>query len=245
MQPPPGEDASASRRHADLGGCLFLAGEFTRQSHPIVVAANVAGCATLVASPDSTMQKQAIRDAVVDFVVNSVDEAVRILKNEIRKRATVAVCVGISILQMQKEMMERGVVPDLLAGSTAQFTETLPPFGAALRVIYPAEQGDDQAILTWTVAKNPAQCMPKLDTIAAECLHSEPAMQRWLRLSPRFAGRAALSTRSISCERAVASRIILAFEETVESGAISGDIDVTLRLNAQLKSLRFSAKHGT
>ena len=56
-------------------------------------AANIAGAASLSATADVATQKQAIRDGVVDFLVTSLDEAARILKNEIRKRQPVAVCV--------------------------------------------------------------------------------------------------------------------------------------------------------
>ena len=34
-----------------------------------------------------------MRDGVIDFLVTSLDEALRILKNEMRKRTAVAVCV--------------------------------------------------------------------------------------------------------------------------------------------------------
>ena len=47
-------------------------------------------------------------------MVTSLDEGLRILKNEIRKRETVAVCVALSPDTLQREMQERGVLPDLL-----------------------------------------------------------------------------------------------------------------------------------
>ena len=74
----------------------------------------LSGCATLAATADLAAQKQAIRDGTVDFVVTSLDEALRILKNEIRKKATVAVCVGWRLLTVEREMLERGVLPDLV-----------------------------------------------------------------------------------------------------------------------------------
>ena len=80
----------------------------------MVVAANIAGAATLVATADRAAQRQAIRDGVADFLVNSLDEALRILKNQLRKRETVAVCVGLAPEAVEREMKERGVAPDLL-----------------------------------------------------------------------------------------------------------------------------------
>lgn len=52
----------------------------------MVRAANIAGAASLSATTDAIAQRNSIRDRVVDFLVTSLDEARRILKNEIRKR---------------------------------------------------------------------------------------------------------------------------------------------------------------
>ena len=77
-----------------LGGNLFYAGELDDEGRALVVAANIAGAATLVATADRAVQKQAIRDGVADFLVSTLDEALRVLKNQLRKRETVAVCVA-------------------------------------------------------------------------------------------------------------------------------------------------------
>ena len=79
-----------------LNGKLFYAGELDEDGRALVVAANIAGTASLVATADRAAQKQAIRDGVADFLVNSLDEALRILKNQLRKRETVAVCLGLA-----------------------------------------------------------------------------------------------------------------------------------------------------
>jgi hypothetical protein len=66
--------------------------------------------------------------------------------------------------------------------------------------------------------------MPKLDAIAIQLLDSHPAMQRWLRLSPRYAGRAAFSRRIVCCSRATAAQIVQSFRAAVEAGQIGVDI---------------------
>ena len=101
-------------RETGLGGKLFYAGELDGEGRALVVAANIAGAASLVATADRAAQKQAIRDGVADFLVNSLDEALRILKNQLRKRETVAVCLGLAPEAVEREMQERGVLPDLL-----------------------------------------------------------------------------------------------------------------------------------
>ena len=119
-------------RESGLGGSLLYAGEIDDAGRALVVAANIAGAATLVATADRAAQKQAIRDGVVDFLVTSLDEALRILKNQLRKRETVSVCVAHGRQPaMESEMNERGVEPDLLRRDVRHGAEALIAEGRA------------------------------------------------------------------------------------------------------------------
>jgi urocanate hydratase len=71
-----------------------------------------------------------VRSGACDFVVNSVDEALRILKNEIRKRRPVSVALSMNEAAALHELLERGVQPELFAafGDSAPIAE-----GAAAR----------------------------------------------------------------------------------------------------------------
>ena len=97
-----------------LGGKLLYAGELDLDGFRLVRAANIAGAASLSVTTDPDRQKRAVREGVVDFLVTSLDEALRILKNEIRKRRGVAVGVALAPNAVEREMFERGVLPDLL-----------------------------------------------------------------------------------------------------------------------------------
>jgi len=121
-----------------LGGRLLYSGELDAEARALLVAANIAGAASLAATADAAAGKQAIRDGVADFLVTSLDEALRILKNEIRKRETVAVCVAAASEAVEGEMLRRGVAPDLARPRA---------------VVAPPES---QALLTWNVASAPA-----------------------------------------------------------------------------------------
>ncbi len=115
------ENYSASRvLEPSLGGRLLYAGELDDEGRVVVLAGNIAGCATLAATADIAAQKQAIRDGVVDFLVTSLDESLRILKNEVRKKGTVAVCVAASPEEIEQQMLERGVEPDLTRESASK-----------------------------------------------------------------------------------------------------------------------------
>lgn len=195
-----------------LGGELFYAGELNGTGRSLVVAANIAGAATLVASADRDAQKQAIRDGVVDFLVTSLDEALRILKNQLRKRETVSVCVAMEPQAMVSEMNERGVLPNLLRSEVddGQRSGTNLP-----------------ALLTWSVASAPAQWLPQLDAIALQCLDADNwAARRWLRLAPRYLGRMAQGIRAVACSQKAASSFIERVQKKVECGEIGASVEI-------------------
>ena len=125
-----------------LGGKLLYAGELDASARAFLVAGNIAGAASLAATANASVQRQAIHDGVADFLVNSLDEALRILKNEIRKHETVAVCIAAAPLAIENEMRERGVVPDLLAPGFAGN----PVLASERRASCHSKQGSDPGI---------------------------------------------------------------------------------------------------
>lgn len=188
-----------------LGGKLLYAGELTPESSRMVRAANVTGAASFCATADAAMQRAAIREGVVDFLVTALDEALRILKNEIRKKQTVAVCVGASPDVVIAEMKDRGVLPDLLPPLLAGCS------GTELDVFL------TQGARRVEVAALPENCFfvaleqPPADfeARALELIpESEFAARRWLRLSPPYLGSRARRVRSVACTRMVADKLL-------------------------------------
>ncbi|MGA2216621.1 MAG: hypothetical protein ABSG51_00945 [Terracidiphilus sp.] len=221
---------SAPDEDPGLGGQLLYAGQLDTHGRRLIVAANIAGAATLAATVDEAVQKQAFRDGVVDFLVTSLDEALRILKNQLRKRETVAVCVAQAPETVQLGMLERGVLPDLLR-PTDESSPNSPFVVQGARQILIPTLDENSALLTWRVAASPAQWLPRLDAIALECVPPEnwPA-RRWLRLAPRYLGRLAQGTRLLSCDRAIAADFIERVRGLVESGVIAIPVEMQLRV---------------
>jgi urocanate hydratase len=85
-------------------------------------AVSIAGGTSLLLDPDTAAVKSVFRAGGVDFVVNTLDEALRILKNEIRKHRPVSVALEGAVQPVLMEMRERGVLPDLhvSVGETAE-----------------------------------------------------------------------------------------------------------------------------
>lgn len=203
-----------------LGGTLIYAGELDDAGRALMAAGNTAGAATLAATADPAAQKQAVREGIVDFLVTSLDEALRILKNEVRKRATVAVCVGAAPDAVEQEMRERGVQPDLLREGVHPWEQGSQPLEAA-----PANSA--LVRLEWRVSTAPALWMPKLDALARACLSSGDAVAlRWLHLSPRYCGRAAMGVRVLRCSLRSAEEFTARVTEAVKSGQVEVPVEV-------------------
>jgi urocanate hydratase len=213
------------RADPHLGGKLFYAGNLTQQARAVIVAANIAGAATLAASADHAAAKQSMRDGVIDFLVNSLDEALRILKNEIRKRETVAVCVTAEPVSIEQEMRDRGVQPDLVLSDLKAKQ---------------AHEADLNTWLTLRTAQSPTLWLPKLDALALATLSPDASQtRRWLERAPRYLGRMAQNLRIFRTTQQHAGQFISQITEQVTNGAITVPIEIDLGPwgNSEHKSL--------
>jgi urocanate hydratase len=208
------EDAEQADVH--LGGNLLYAGELNAAGRTLTVAANIAGAATLAALADPAALRQAMREGVIDFLVNSLDEALRILKNEIRKRQTVSVAVSTAPIEIESAMLERGVLPDLLPSET-----DLPQASAfiaqgARRVDVQAAQTPHE-FLVWQTPAEFAQRPAAFDAELSECLPAADIVgRRWLRVAPRYLGTTTRRLRSVGCDDAVAAKLVARFGEPLQ-----------------------------
>jgi hypothetical protein len=231
-----------------LGGRFFYAGELDGEGRALVVAANIAGAASLVATSDRATQKQAIRLGVADFLVNSLDEALRILKNQLRKRETVAVCVGVAPEAVEREIEGRGVLPDLLRREVR-----IAPYQDPLLLQKEEPEKIDlrgtPALVTWSVASDRARWLPWLDAIALDCLDGDLSTgtwpgsriaRRWLSMSPRFLGRMAHGLRLLYCNSEFAG----CFIEQVRHSVDRGEIPVAFEIQSHSRGLKESLRHA-
>ena len=95
------------------GGLVLCCGEGCAASG-VPAAVSIAGGATLAVDGDAGAVKAAMRRGELDFVVNTLDEALRALKNEVRVRRPLSVGLIAEGDAALREMVERGVLPDLL-----------------------------------------------------------------------------------------------------------------------------------
>jgi len=101
-----------ARRESWAGQLVFACGEGVSATG-LPAAVSIAGGTSLLLDPDAGAVKSVFRQGGVDFVVNTLDEALRVLKNEIRKHRPLSVALEGGVQSALAEMSERGVLPDL------------------------------------------------------------------------------------------------------------------------------------
>lgn len=111
----------------DWGGFLVFSCGPEAAKSGAAPAASIAGAASLLVAEDGHEVKKAFRRGEIDFVVNSLDEAIRALKNEVRKKKPLSVAVIADVEATLAEMVERGLQPDafLTRGPVAEGAQAL------------------------------------------------------------------------------------------------------------------------
>lgn len=135
----------------------------------LAAASTLVGAASLTIDSDIPLVKQHFRDGAFDFVVNTLDEALRALKNEIRQGRPIAVALTASPDATLAEATARGLTPNFT------FHPDLRPNQAWL------------AARRWRPAEltTPADLSPT-DPIRLAWLQHLPTYQRSVRTGPRW-----------------------------------------------------------
>jgi len=188
-------------RKENLGGIFLFAGELASESNRLLRAANIAGAASLAASVDAVLCRQALREGVVDFFVTSFDEAARILKDELRKKQRVAVAVSLAVSTFAEEMIERGLQPDLFLGNEASAeTKKLATRGA--QPVHSCSLASGESLYIWPVPEVWSRRIAEFDALVMERLNGlEQEKKRWWRLAPRYLAHEARKLRSLAATR--------------------------------------------
>src|SRR5438067_2849623 len=113
--------ASAGEKNfaGDLSGKLIVSGGMGGMGGAQPLAATMNGAAFLGIDVDPERIKKRLRTGYCDFMVTSLDEALRIVKNAVRKKENVSVGLVGNCAEIIPELAERGVVPDILTDQTS------------------------------------------------------------------------------------------------------------------------------
>src|ERR1700741_3358221 len=113
--------AAAARQHfgGALSGKLVVSGGMGGMGGAQPLAATLNGAAFLGIDVDPERIKRRLKTGYCDVMVNSMDEALRILKNAVRKGEATSVGLVGNCADLIPELAKRGVVPDLLTDQTS------------------------------------------------------------------------------------------------------------------------------
>jgi urocanate hydratase len=113
--------ASVAKKHfaGDLAGKLVVTGGMGGMGGAQPLAATMNGAALLGIDVDPERIKRRVKTGYCDVMVTNLDEALRILKNAVRKREAVSVGLVGNCADVIPELARRGVVPDVLTDQTS------------------------------------------------------------------------------------------------------------------------------
>jgi urocanate hydratase len=104
-------------------GSLVLGIGLNDAGRALALASLAAGAAALFLESDSSVLREAGREGCCTFTVTTLEEALRALKNEVRQGRAITVGLGGDGGRWLAEMVERGVLPQYVAVSTAPVGE--------------------------------------------------------------------------------------------------------------------------
>jgi urocanate hydratase len=105
--------------NGDLHGKLIVSGGMGGMGGAQPLAATMNGAVFLGIDVDAERIKKRLKTGYCDFLVNTLDEALRIVKNTVRKKEAVSVGLVGNCADIIPQLAERGVVPDILTDQTS------------------------------------------------------------------------------------------------------------------------------
>jgi urocanase-like protein len=224
--------AAAQFGVASLAGRLLLIDGLAKEGDALLIAASIAGAASLVLETQVEAIRYCVRNGIVDFAVTRLSEALRILKNEIRKRQPIAVLLEQDAEGALAEIVERGVQPDMLRWASPEppvrpFIETLTQRGA--RPLPPlCEAGPDPGRdVRWHANDGGSAVLRQLDSIAGKILPQDDLeRQNWVARAPRYLPRALRLERRVAMTEQESAAFLAEVKDLGEQNALAAPVIV-------------------
>lgn len=218
-------------------GNLILSVGLQPRGAALSVAANIAGAVSLAIDSDPMHIREVVRTAACDFVVNTLDEAIRAMKNEVRKGAPLSVALNADVPAALAEIVERGLAPQLFASFVPRNTDIdratsrFEALGAVL-VDFMQEEAppnnftDSESIVashlqreSWRLYTFTFDAPARLRSFDAKALSLLPEQdglrRRWLEGAPRVLRRQSPPTRSLWLTETEATALASGFPNAI------------------------------
>ncbi len=163
-------------RQGPLSGALLLIPE-SPEAERRATAGRIAGAAVLLVLEDTARARQAVRSGAADFLVTSLDEALRILRMDVRRGTAVGVCLQSPLPVVLTECVDRGVQPDFLDAPGASSSAAVLAARGARPVAWHA---------ALEAVESPALLRLPLDGLE---VIGDKERRHWMRCAPPVLGR--------------------------------------------------------
>lgn len=100
---------------SNWGGSLILSLGLNPSGAALSIASNIAGAVALAVDNQPDHLRDVVRTGAADFVVNTLDEAIRAMKNEVRKHAPLSIALNADPFLTLTEIRDRGLAPQLFS----------------------------------------------------------------------------------------------------------------------------------
>ncbi len=222
-----------SRDAADgLAGLLLTCVGFGLEGAELALATVISGGTFLGVDPSTEHLKAAVRNGSCDFMVNTLDESLRVLKNELRKKKALSVGLLGEAAAILPAMVERGVQPDLVADTCMPENQAAAShYRPALRTL--VERGavcvNTRAVehshtagfveVLWTASS--IADLRRMDQLALRGLPADDAIRRrWLQHAPGYFHRQRPLQRVLEMNSEEVTQLADTFKTAVSAGAI-------------------------
>jgi Urocanase Rossmann-like domain len=222
--------AAASRfGTASLSGRMLLVDGLAEEGDALLIAASIAGAGSLVLEARPEAVRYCVRNGIVDFAVRTLDEALRILKNEIRKQQPVAVLLESNKAGVLAEMVERGAQPDMIRWTRPDpIIEMLKQRGAQPAPPFDTEP-EQKGNVCWSAGEGGGSVLRQVDLLVAGVLPQKDAeRQNWIARAPRYLPRAMRLERCVTMSEAEQKALLAAAEERSQQGALASRVSIDI-----------------
>ncbi|MGC1872216.1 MAG: hypothetical protein WA700_14770 [Acidobacteriaceae bacterium] len=210
-----------------LAGRLLTCVGFGRDGAELALAATIAGGTFLGIDSSSENLKAAVRNGACDFMVNTLDESLRVLKNELRKKKALSVGLLGEATTILPAMIERGVQPDLVADSRASDNEnqsSLLKFierGAVRVDAHTTKSSHESEFLEVIWSATSLADLRRMDELALQQIPADDLIRRrWLQHAPAYFHRQRPLQRVLGMRAEEITRLAEAFKNAISAGEI-------------------------
>jgi hypothetical protein len=220
--------AASQFETASLAGRLLLLDGLDDEGDALLVAASIAGAASLALETRMEAVRHCVRNGIVDFAVITLDEALRILKNEIRKQQPIAVLLEREPAGVLAEMVARGAQPDVFRWTAPEpAIDTLKERGARALPLPLQADPDPAREVSWRAGNGGSAALRQLDLLACQILPQQDAgRQNWISRAPRYLSRALRLERSVAMSAAEYTTFLAAVQERAHQGTLAAAVEV-------------------